>query len=122
MKKGILILMMGVFLIVIGSFLTLIGTSSMESSGVFIVFPFVFIVSGTVSPLVFVIMFILFVVMLGLPFYIFYKLSAWPYPEEIEIEQPIHETKICPICGTVVPFKAKYCYNCGYAFKEHLET
>ncbi len=122
MKKGFFILLTGIFLIVLGSFLTLIGSGNTESSSVFVVFPFVFVVTGTVTPLIFVIMFILLAVMLFLPFYIFYKLSSWPYYEKASLEPTTSDTKICPICGTVLPFKAKYCYNCGYAFKEQCES
>ena len=122
MKKGFFILLIGIFLIVLGSFLTLVGSGNTETSSVFIVFPFVFVVTGTVTPLIAVIMFILFAVMVFLPFYIFYKLSSWPYSEDMDFESSIPDTKICPICGTILPFRAKYCYNCGYAFKEQRES
>ena len=118
MKKGFFIFMIGIFLIFLGSFLTLISTSNTATSGIFVVFPFVFIVSGTVDATVFVLLFIILVIMLLLPFYIFYKLSTTSYYEKSELEQIEPSTKICPICGTVLPINAKYCYNCGYAFKE----
>ena len=118
MEKGTILIVLGIFLILIGSLISMMNVGSGSASGIFVIFPFVFIIGGPVDSWFITILLVVVFVMFIIPFLLFFKLSAWPFTENFSDSEAVSQTKVCPVCGTVVPIEAKYCYNCGYAFHD----
>lgn len=118
-SRSFSLIMIGFIIVFLGMIvLMLSGSQNYDYEGVVVIFPFIFFFGTGPTNWFLILTVVIFLIFLFiLPFLIFRDFMKVPF-RDYEPYDVSDRYKICPVCETIVPKVAKYCWNCGYRFLE----